>query len=193
MEFATNQDGAHRAVFLDRDGVINLDTGYPWRISDIIFKDGIFDFCRAAIAQGFRLIVVTNQAGIGRGFYTESDFRRLTRWMSARFEQEAAPLTAVYYCPYHPCGALDRYRRESYDRKPNPGMLLKAARAHAIALGQSMIVGDRESDMEAGYRAGLPRRYLLNEAPSNNANTFATRTVGSLGELTRLLESDAPE
>jgi len=177
-----------RALFLDRDGVINHDTGYLWRISDCVFKDGIFDFCRLAVARHYRLIVVTNQAGIGRGLYSESDFHKLTIWMRRQFEQEAAPLTAVYYCPFHEQQGIGSYRRHSFDRKPSPGMLLKAARDHNIALACSAIVGDKESDMEAGYRAGVPQRYLLHEQKEPLASGFATRTVNSLAVLTRIWE-----
>lgn len=177
-----------RAVFLDRDGVINIDTGYLWRIEDFVFRDGIFDFCRLAVARGYRLIVVTNQAGIGRGFFSENDFQRLTLWMRGRFEAEAAPLTAVYYCPYHGQHGIGAYRHDSYDRKPNPGMFLKAARSHGIALGRSMLVGDRESDMEAGYRAGIPRRCLVaTGAGAPPSHRFATHAVASVRELAPLL------
>ena len=182
-----------RALFLDRDGVINHDTGYLWRISDFVFKDGIFDLCRLAVAHRYRLIVVTNQAGIGRGLYSEGDFHRLTAWMRRRFELEAAPLTAVYYCPFHGQQGIGIYRKDSFDRKPNPGMLLKAARDHAIALAYSAIVGDKESDMEAGYRAGVPKRYLLHEQEPPVASVLATRTVNSLAALSRLLAEHDPE
>jgi D-glycero-D-manno-heptose 1,7-bisphosphate phosphatase len=179
-----------RALFLDRDGVINHDTGYLWRVRDFVFKDGIFDICRLAIARRYRLIVVTNQAGIGRGLYSERDFQRLTAWMRSRFEQEAAPMTDVYYCPYHQQHGLGPYRRESFDRKPNPGMILKAALAHDIDLAGSAIIGDKESDMEAGYRAGIPQRYLLHEGQEPQTSVFATCTVNSLTALKRLWEHE---
>ncbi len=181
-----------RALFLDRDGVINHDTGYLWRIADFVFKDGIFDLCRLAVARRYRLIVVTNQAGIGRGLYSESDFHRLTAWMRRKFEQEGAPLTDVYHCPFHGQQGLGIYRKDSFDRKPNPGMLLKAARDHNVALACSAIVGDKESDMEAGYRAGVPHRYLLHEQEPLVASVLATHTVNSLTALSRLLFEHDP-
>lgn len=180
-----------RAVFLDRDGVINHDTGYLWRVEDFVFTEGIFEFCRLAVSYGYHLIVVTNQAGIGRGYYNEQDFLRLTRWMCERFAREQAPLTDVYYCPYHARHGLGAYRHDSFDRKPNPGMLLKAARRHRIALSQSLLVGDKESDMEAAYNAGIPERYLIaDRCEAAHGERYATHRVRSLGELTALLRGD---
>jgi D-glycero-D-manno-heptose 1,7-bisphosphate phosphatase len=143
-----------RAVFLDRDGVINRDTGYTHRIDDFVFMDGIFDFARKCRQLNFELVVVTNQAGIARGYYTEQDFHTLTAWVESRFREEGAPLTATYYCPYHPDG-IAPYRQQSSMRKPNPGMLYAAAQEHAIDLGSSIIVGDQETDAMAGHTAGL--------------------------------------
>lgn len=143
-----------RALFLDRDGVINVDAGYTWRIEDFHFIDGIFDLCRQACQLGYVLVVATNQSGIGRGLYSEADFQHLTAWMRQRFDAEGAPLAAVYHCPYHPDGVGD-YARHSDWRKPRPGMLLQAARDLGLDLGQSLMVGDSENDMAAARAAGL--------------------------------------
>jgi len=143
-----------RALFLDRDGVINRDAGYTCKIESFHFIDGIFDLCRTAHALGYLLIIVTNQSGIGRGYYTEADFQHLTAWMRARFQAEGAPLTAVYHCPYHPEG-VGEYRKQSDWRKPAPGMLLQAAADFALDLSASVIIGDSEHDIAAGRAAGL--------------------------------------
>ncbi|MBG6219140.1 MULTISPECIES: HAD family hydrolase [unclassified Janthinobacterium] len=147
-----------RALFLDRDGVINHDSGYTHRIEDFYFIDGIFDLCRAAQQAGYLIIVVTNQAGIGRGYYTEEDFQVLTTWMVGRFAEEGVTITDVLYCPFHPEHGVGRYKCESADRKPNPGMLVRAARTHQIDLNQSIMVGDKDSDMEAATKAGVQIR-----------------------------------
>ena len=144
-----------RALFLDRDGVINVDHGYVHKPEDFEFVDGIFDLCRAAHRQGWLIIVVTNQAGIARGLYTEDDFQCLTDWMCKRFISENAPLAAVYHCPTHPTAGHGEYRRESQRRKPNPGMILDAEREHHVDLARSIIVGDNLSDMQAGNAANL--------------------------------------
>jgi len=114
------------ALFLDRDGVINVEKNYVHHIKDFEFVDGIFELCRAAIETGMRIVVVTNQAGIGRGFYTEAQFQALTDWMMTRFKEEGAPISAVYFYPFHPEYGVGLYRKDSYDRKPNPGMILRA-------------------------------------------------------------------
>jgi D-glycero-D-manno-heptose 1,7-bisphosphate phosphatase len=155
------------ALFLDRDGVINLDNGYTHRAEDFVFIDGIFALCRHALAQGFALIVVTNQAGIARGMYSEADFLRLTAWMHDRFAAEGAPLTKVYWCPFHAAAGRGVYKRESDWRKPNPGMLLQAHADFGIALAASVLVGDKASDIQAGQRAGVGTNLLF--APQGGA------------------------
>lgn len=154
-----------RALFLDRDGVINLDAGYTYRIDVFRFVDGIFDLCRLAHRLGYLLIVVTNQAGIGRGYYTEADFQTLTAWMRGRFAAEDAPLAAVYHCPYHPDG-IGEYRRQSDWRKPAPGMLLQAAADFSLDLAASLLIGDSEHDIEAARAAGLGAAVRLGDPAS---------------------------
>lgn len=149
------------ALFLDRDGIINLDTGFVYRREDFVFRDGIFALCRTAEAHGLALVVVTNQSGIGRGYYTEADFAALTQWMLARFAEDGVRFASVEYCPDHPVHGLGRYRRENPRRKPGPGMLLDAARTHDLDLARSVMIGDRASDMAAAVAAGVPIRLLL--------------------------------
>lgn len=177
-----------RALFLDRDGVINHDSGYTSRPADFKFIDGIFDLCRAAKRLGYLLIVVTNQAGIGRGYYTEQDFFTLTQWMRERFSQEEAPITDVFYCPNHPEYGIGRYKVDSFDRKPNPGMLLRAAEIYGINLSHSIMIGDKDSDMEAALRAGVGVRcqYLANGQENSLAHS-ATQRLSSLREGFSLL------
>lgn len=150
------------ALFLDRDGVINHDgAGYTHRIEDFAFRDGIFDLCGTAQARGMALVVVTNQAGIGRGYYTEADFQALTEWMLARFAERGIRFQGVEYCPDHPEHGTGPYRRESPRRKPGPGMILDACAAHRLDPARSVMVGDRASDMQAARAAGVATRILL--------------------------------
>ena len=144
-----------RALFLDRDGVINHDSGYTSSTENFQFIEGIFDLCRAAKQLGYLIIVVTNQAGIGRGYYTEADFLKLTEWMCKQFEAEGAPLTEVFYCPYHPEHGVGEYKKDSFDRKPNPGMILRAAEKYNLDLALSIMIGDKDSDMQAASKAGV--------------------------------------
>ena len=150
--------GPAHALFLDRDGVINHDDGYTSRPEDFKFIEGIFDLCRAAKQSGYLLIVVTNQAGIGRGYYSEQDFFVLTAWMCEQFRTEDASITEVFFCPDHPEHGIGAYKKDSFDRKPNPGMLLRAAEKYGISLHDSIIVGDKDSDMQAAERAGVGTR-----------------------------------
>ena len=149
------------ALFLDRDGVINQDSGYTHRIDDFVFLPGIFELCRHARAAGWRIFVVTNQAGIGRGLYTEKDFLDLTQWMLTQFEAAGAAIDKVYFCPYHAEAAVGEYRRDSKFRKPNPGMILQARDEFSLDLAASVLVGDKPSDIEAGQRAGVGTNLLL--------------------------------
>lgn len=167
-----------KALFLDRDGVINIDHGYVHKAEEVTFVPGIFELCRAAVGRGYRLVIVTNQAGIGRGYYTEADFAALMDWMRARFAAEGAPLTAVYHCPYHPEHGVGEYRRESDWRKPGPGMLLAAAAEHGIDLESSILIGDSETDVMAAQAAGVPHRWLLNtEATAASCATASMRAL----------------
>ncbi len=177
-----------RALFLDRDGVINYDAGYTSSVENFRFIEGIFDLCRAAKRLGYLLIVVTNQAGIGRGYYSEQDFLTLTEWMRERFEAEGAPITDVFHCPYHPENGVGHYKRDSFDRKPNPGMLLRAAEKHGLDLGRSIMIGDKDSDMRAASKAGVGVRchYLAGDA-GEVVSDVATHMIHSLREGASLL------
>jgi len=141
------------ALFLDRDGVINIDHAYVSKHEDFEFVDGIFELCREAKRLGFLIFVVTNQAGIGRGYYTEKDFLNLTDWMREVFREEGAPIDKVYFCPTHPEHGIGRYKVESHYCQPGPGMILKAAEQVDVALAGSVWVGDTESDIAAGLTA----------------------------------------
>lgn len=150
-----------KAVFLDRDGVINVEKNYVHKIEDFEFMDGIFNLLRFFQEKGYLLIIITNQAGIGRGYYTEKQFHILNDWMLQQFENENIQITKVYYCPYHPEHGLGDYKRDSFDRKPNPGMILKAAKEFNVDLRQSILIGDKQSDIQAGVSAGIEKNILL--------------------------------
>jgi D-glycero-D-manno-heptose 1,7-bisphosphate phosphatase len=154
-----------RALFLDRDGVINVDHGYVHRIDQLQFMDGIFDLCLLAQARGYLLIVVTNQAGIGRGLFTEDDFRVLTEWIKEQFADRHVAITDVLFCPDHPEHGLGVYRRQTPMRKPGPGMLLAAAETYSLNLSRSVLVGDKRTDVEAGAAAGVGYNVLLSSDP----------------------------
>ncbi len=150
-----------KALFLDRDGVINYEVGYLHKPEDVRFVDGIFSLCRTAQSLGYKLVVVTNQSGIARGLYTPADFESLMAWMREQFAREGIALDAIYHCPYHPEHGIGEWKRESEDRKPSPGMLRRAARDHGLDLRRSILIGDRCSDIVAANNAGLRRALLV--------------------------------
>lgn len=178
------------ALFLDRDGVINHDFGYVHKIEDFKFVDGIFDICRQAAASGMSVVVVTNQAGIGRGYYTEEQFHSLTEWMKKNFAEKGVTIDGVYHCPFHPTHGIGRYKAESHDRKPNPGMILRASEELDLSLENSVIIGDTEKDIEAGRRAGIGTTILLGKI-SFEAKVKPDFAVTNLQEASRLLFSQA--
>ncbi len=172
-----------RALFLDRDGVINVEKNYLHRKEEVEFVDGIFDLVRTANAAGFLVVVVTNQAGIGRGYYSEDDFHALSAWMSEQFRNHGGRIDGIYFCPHHPEHGVGLYRRECDSRKPGPGMLLRAARELGIDLHASLMIGDRLTDMEAARAAGVPTRFLLagnEEADLPHADDGGIRVISSL-------------
>ncbi|NLP61663.1 D-glycero-alpha-D-manno-heptose-1,7-bisphosphate 7-phosphatase [Paraburkholderia sacchari] len=152
---------SRRALFLDRDGVINIDHGYVVRRDAFDFVDGIFELVAQARARGYLVIVVTNQAGIGRGYYTEADFHALMEWVGEQFDARGGHIDKVYFCPDHPEHGVGEYRRVSEFRKPAPGMLLAARDDFDIDMKASLFVGDNLTDMQAGAAAGVGTNLLL--------------------------------
>lgn len=150
-----------KAFFLDRDGVINVDHGYVSEPESFEFVPGVFEACQKIISHGFDIIIVTNQAGIGRGYYTEDDFARLTTWMCDQFAKHQVPIKDVRYCPHHAKHGQGEYLKDCYFRKPNPGMIEAATAEHNIDLSASVLVGDKLSDIQAGQKAGISSLYLV--------------------------------
>ncbi|MCU0454981.1 MAG: D-glycero-beta-D-manno-heptose 1,7-bisphosphate 7-phosphatase [Bacteroidales bacterium] len=144
-----------KALFIDRDGVINVDKVHVYRKEDFEFNEGIFDLCRKYIEEGFLIIVITNQAGIAKGLYSEKDFDILTRWMLEQFSGKGIEISGVYHCPHHP-----DVTGRCQCRKPEPGMILRAARDFDLDISECQLIGDKETDLEAGRRAGIPEGNL---------------------------------
>ena len=160
-----------KVLFLDRDGTINIDYGYVYKIEKFVLIDGILDVAKAAKQKGYDLIVITNQSGIERGYYTEVDFQKLTQHMRELFEKNNTPLLDVFYCPL----------LNGEDRKPNPGMFLKAKEKYQIDMENSFSVGDKISDIEAAQKAGVGHNYLLSSEKKFN-------TICKITELIELLK-----
>jgi D-glycero-D-manno-heptose 1,7-bisphosphate phosphatase len=149
------------AVFMDRDGVINADSGYVHRLEDFRFLPGVCEALRLLHAKGWPLVVVTNQSGIARGLYSEAHYNALTAHMQQLLAREQVRLAGVFHCPHHPQGAVSQYRQACECRKPQPGMLKRAAALLGLHLPSSVMVGDQPSDVEAGRAAGAGRCCLI--------------------------------
>ena len=170
---------ATRAAFLDRDGVINVDRGYVYRIEDFTLVDGVIEAARRLYEAGLKLVIITNQSGIARGFYQESDLALLNKHILQLFNDAGAPVSGIYCCPHLPDAPLEAYRKVCDCRKPAPGLFLKAAKDLDISLQNSIAFGDKERDLEAAKRAGVPTRILLGKdgkeipTPSTSASAVA--------------------
>ena len=150
-----------RAVFLDRDGVINEDRAYVHRPEEFVLLPGVLEALALLQDQGFALVVVTNQSGIGRGYYTGLDYQRVKLYMQSLLAAEGIELAGVYHCPHHPQAFVERYRRVCECRKPEPGLIRLAADELGLSLRNSILVGDKPGDIEAGRSAGVGRCYLV--------------------------------
>jgi len=167
----------NKALFLDRDGVINVEKNYLFKIEQFEFIDGVFETVTFFRKHGFKIIVITNQAGIARGLYSEDDFNILTEWMEDIFNLHGCALDAVYYCPHHPAisGSCDC-------RKPLPGMLLEAREKFDIDMPESILIGDKKTDLLAGESAGVGLNVLVESGHpiSSKDSLFADLTIPSV-------------
>lgn len=165
----------NKALFLDRDGVVNVEKNYLHKIEDFELMEGILDVCRVYQERGYLIIIVTNQSGISRGYYSEEDFALLSRWMIDYFKEMGITITHIYHCPHH----------ESIDgtcecRKPSPGMFLSAQKEYDFDMAASVMIGDNERDIEASLKAGVGHNILLS---SEAKRSQADRIIHSLLEL----------
>ena len=148
----------HKALFLDRDGTINLEKNYVHKISDFEFLPGIFNLIKYFHHKEFLIIIIPIQSGIARGYYSEQEFYTLTNWMLAEFEKENIKITKVYFCPHHP-----DFSDACNCRKPKPGMILQAAREYPIDLKNAVLIGDKKRDILAGKNAGVGKNVYIQD------------------------------
>ncbi|WP_325099557.1 MULTISPECIES: D-glycero-alpha-D-manno-heptose-1,7-bisphosphate 7-phosphatase [unclassified Campylobacter] len=143
-----------KALFLDRDGVINVDKKYVYKIEDFEFYNEIFDLCKYFFLKDYLIFIITNQSGIARGYYKEEDFSKLCNFVLEEFIKQDIKISKIYYCPH---------LENCECRKPKPGMLLKAKDEFDIDMENSIFIGDNLSDMQAGVNAGVKNLFLVNE------------------------------
>ncbi len=169
----------NRAIFLDRDGVVNVDYGYVFKIENLQFIDGIHDFVAQALSKDYLIVIVTNQSGIARKFFTVEDFHAFMSFMINQLLQGSDKSISYYFDGTHP--DLDG---PSFSRKPNPGMLLQAMKELDIDMSKSLMIGDNISDIEAGANAGIKELYLLRDfSGSDNFNQINYRVVSTFTEI----------
>ncbi len=168
---------SNKAVFLDRDGVVNVEKDYLYKVEDFEFIDGIFELCRHYIDFGYMIFIVTNQSGIARGYYSEDDFEHLSLWMTEQFAKNSIEIKKIYHCPHHP-----DISGECECRKPKSGMLLAAQKEFDVDLENSIMIGDKERDIQAGLNAGLKETYMFDESGSVKSSK-AFKIVSKLDDI----------
>ena len=136
----------NKAIFLDRDGTINVEKHYLYKIEDFEFLPGVVDALKILQEAGYLLIIITNQSGIGRGYYTEEDFQKLNDWMTSTLKQQGVMIADVYFCPHLPDAQVAEYRKECNCRKPKLGMYKQAILDYNIQVGKSYAIGDKIRD-----------------------------------------------
>ncbi len=166
----------NKALFLDRDGVINEDDSYIYKKEQFRFVDCIFELCKFYQDRGYLIIVVTNQSGIARGYYTQEDFLHVSVWMSEQFEKHGVKITHIYHCPHHP-----EITGSCRCRKPSPGMLIDAKKEYDIDMKNSIMIGDKERDIEAAIGAGVEDTVLF--TCKENIVSKARRVICEYKEL----------
>ncbi|WP_294154223.1 HAD family hydrolase [uncultured Selenomonas sp.] len=144
-----------KAVFFDRDGTLNVDVHYLHRPEDFEWLPGAREAIKYVNDAGFLAIVITNQSGVARGYFPESDVLRVYDWMNEDLESLGAHLDALYYCPHHPHGSVPEYTKDCTCRKPKPGLVLQAIEEHHIDPAASVLIGDGDRDVECAERAGV--------------------------------------
>jgi len=179
------------ALFLDRDGVINIDRGYVHKVEEFEFASGIFDLARFwAQDIGQPIIVTSNQSGIGRGYFDENAFAELTNWMCRRFAAEGAPIARVYHCPFHPEHGIGSYKADHPWRKPAPGMFLQAAADFDLDVERCIAVGDRLTDIQAAAAAGIGLRIFVSaEHPARSTGVPTHAHATDLAEALAIVRS----
>ena len=170
-----------KTIFLDRDGVINKEINYLHKIDDFEFIDGIFDACLYFQSLGYKIIIITNQSGISRGYYTENDYQKVTQWMLNQFKYKNVNILDIFHCPHGPDSTCDC-------RKPKPGMFLKARDKHNTDMEKSWMIGDKERDTIAANSAGIDNTILIRSSHKvDESNSNAKIILDSIQQAKQII------
>jgi len=170
-----------KTIFLDRDGVINKDINYLHKIDDFEFIDGIFDVCLYFQSLGYKIIIITNQSGISRGYYSHSDYQKVTQWMLDQFRYKNINILDIFHCPHGPDSTCDC-------RKPKPGMFLKAKAKHNTDMEKSWMIGDKERDIIAANSAGIDNTILIRSGHRiDESNSNAKIILDSIQQVKQII------
>ena len=170
-----------KTIFLDRDGVINKEVDYLYKIDDFKFIDGIIKTCLYFQNLGYKIIIITNQSGISREYYTESDYQKLTQWMLEQFQYKNVNILDVFHCPHGPESTCDC-------RKPKPGMFLKAKAKHNIDMKNSWMIGDKEVDVTAANASGIKSTILVRSGHKiDESNSNASYILDSIEQSKQVI------
>lgn len=175
----------NKALFLDRDGIINVDHGYVYKIEEFEFMPNIFELCKIANDKGYLIVVITNQSGIGRGRYSENDFHILSKWMVEQFLKQGIKIAEVFYCPHHPEKAFNHYLKQCNCRKPAPGLINQAVKKYNIDVNNSIFIGDKPSDMHAAQAGNIKTKVFFSENIHENY-PFDVITIDDLAEISSI-------
>ena len=145
----------NKSLFLDRDGVINKNFGYVFSIKNFVWLKNVKRAIKYAYNKKYLIIVITNQSGVARGIYTENDVKKLHKEVNKELKKINCKIQDFFYCPFHPKYGNRKYRKNSYLRKPNPGMILKAVKKWNIDLSKSLMIGDEKTDMIAAKKSNV--------------------------------------
>ncbi len=172
-----------KTIFLDRDGVINKEVGYLFRISDFEFIDGVFDACLYFQKLSYKIIIISNQSGIARGYYNENDYQKLTEWMLCQFNANGINILDIFYCPHSPESLCEC-------RKPKPGMLIEAEYKYNISMKDSWMIGDKETDIKAANLAGITNTILVRSGHLvDKSNSKSKFTIDSIKQSNKVIKT----
>ena len=171
-----------KAIFLDRDGTINVDTGYPHKLEDLAFEAHAIEGLALLSQTSYNLIIITTQSVIARGYYTEKDMHAFNQEILRQLKHIGITITDIYFCPHHPTKGKGSYLKDCECRKPKIGMLMQAAAEHNIDLNQSIVIGDKTADIQMGVNAGC-RTILVNTGKKGEDKGYDVNPTYSAQDL----------